>query len=115
MPEPAQPPPPASALVSGRRHPYPFFVGQEIVGAAVVGVYPKDGAMLDLGGAKKWTNNWLREGTSLTVGDRVDVRVKSVDGPNRRVIVQFADAGVRPHGRGVGMRGSRKEERSAFQ
>ena len=81
----------------------------------MVGVYPKDGAMLDLGGAKKWTNNWLREGTSLTVGDRVDVRVKSVDGPNRRVIVQFADAGAQHHGRGVGMRGSRKEEPSAFQ
>ena len=60
-------------------------------------------------------DNWLREGTSLTVGDRVDVRVKSVDGPNRRVIVQFADAGAQHHGRGVGMRGSRKEEPSAFR
>ena len=39
-------------------------------------------------------NNWLREGSSLTVGDRVDVRVKSVDGPNKRVIVGLLDNGA---------------------
>ena len=62
--------------------------------------------MLDLWGPKKWTNNWLREASSLTVGDLVDVRVKSVDGPNKRVIVGLLDNGAQHSGRRVGQLGS---------
>ena len=69
----------------------PFFVGQSIRGAEVVGVGEKVGAMLHLLGPKKWTNNWLRSGAHLSVGDKVDVRVKSVDGPNKRVIVTLLE------------------------
>ena len=76
------------------RHPFPFFVGQEILSAEVVGVYPQFGAMLDLGGAKKWTNNWLPEGAGLSKGDRVGVRVKSVNGSNKKVVVTLLDTGA---------------------
>ena len=61
--------------------------GQSIRGAEVVGVWEKAGAMLHLPGPKRWTNYWLRSGAHLSVGDKVDVRVKSVDGPNKLVIV----------------------------
>ena len=69
----------------------PFFGGQSIRGAKVVGVWEKAGAMLHLPSPKKWTNNWLRSEAHLSVGDKVDVRVKSVDGPNRRVAVTLLE------------------------
>ena len=70
----------------------PFFVGQSIRDVEVVGVWKKTGAMLHLPGPRKWTNNWLRSGAQLSVGDNLDVRVKSVDGPNKRVIVTLLEA-----------------------
>ena len=94
-------------VAKGVRVLMPFFVGQNIMGAEVVGVWEKFGAMLDLPGPKKWTKNWLKTGTHLSVGDRVDVRVKSVDAPNRRVIVAPLEAGAQqPRGQREDRRGS---------
>ena len=65
----------------------------------MVHVSEKAGAMLHLPGPRKWINNWLRSGAHLSIGEKVDVRVKSVDGPNRRVIVTLLEVGAqRPGG-----------------
>ena len=99
------------------RHPFPFFVGQEILGATVVGVYPQFGAMLDLGGAKKWKNNCLPGGAGLSIGDRVGfVRVKAVNGASKKVVVTLLDAGTEHHaGRRVEKRGFRRASASDYQ
>ena len=64
--------------------------------------------MLDLGGAKKWTNNRLPGGAGLNIGDRVGVRVKAVNGANKKVVVTLLDAGTEHAGRRVEKRGFRK-------
>ena len=65
--------------------------------------------MLDLGGAKRWTNNWLRDGSNLAIGDRVDVRVKAVDSSNKRVIVARLGTAVERSGSRVDKQGVGKE------
>ena len=64
-----------------------------------MGVYEKAGAILDLRGPKKWTTNWLKQGTHLREGARVDVRVKSVNVSNKKVFLELLDTGSpRPEG-----------------
>ena len=111
LPSPSE----APAEDVGHRHPFPFFVGQEILGATVVGVYPQFGAMLDLGGAKRWTNNWLPGGAGLSIGDRVGVRAKTVHGASKKVVVTLLDAGTEHAGRRVEKRGFRKASASDYQ
>lgn len=100
-------PPPAATGTSARtspapaaagapeRTPFPYQVGQIISGAEVVGVWPQFGAMLELRGAKKWLNNWLPDGAQLKVGDRADVRIKSIRTENRKVVLELFDMDAR--------------------
>ncbi len=60
-------------------------------------VWDQFGAMLDIHGPKKWTNNWAPSGAHLREGEVVDVRVKSINTPNRKVVVELLDTKV--HGK----------------
>ena len=80
-----------TSMPSTTSTPFPLRLGQVITGAKVVGVWDRFGAMLDIHGPKKWTNNWVPSGAHLRERAAVDVRIKSINTPNRKVILELLD------------------------
>ena len=51
----------------------------------------------------------------MSIGDRVGVRVKAVNGANKKVVMTLLDAGAEHAGRRVEKRGFRKASASDYQ